>query len=62
MQARIENEPARRHLADGPLVLYDITSVCFEGTKCELAKFGHKRDGKTGTSRGYASSSWGTGG
>ena len=54
MQERIENELAQRHLADGSLVLYDITSVYFEGTKCELAKFGHNRDGKNGTSRGYA--------
>jgi len=51
MQERIENELAYRHLADGSLVLYDITSVYFEGTHCELAKFGHNRDGKTGTTQ-----------
>jgi transposase len=51
MQERIENELAHRHLADGSLVLYDITSVYFEGTKCELAKYGHNRDGKTGTTQ-----------
>jgi transposase len=55
MQNRIEKELATRHLVDGSLVLYDITSVYFEGTHCELAKYGHNRDGKTGTSRGYAS-------
>jgi transposase len=49
MQERIEKELAARHLADGSLVLYDITSVYFEGKKCELAKYGHNRDGKTGT-------------
>jgi hypothetical protein len=31
------------------LVLYDITSVYFEGMKCELANYGHNRDGKEGT-------------
>ena len=51
MQERIEKELATRHLADGALVLYDITSVYFEGTKCELAKYGHNRDGKTGTTQ-----------
>lgn len=49
MQERIEKELATRHLVDGSLVLYDITSVYFEGTKCELAKYGHNRDGKIGT-------------
>jgi transposase len=51
MQERIEKELATRHLADGSLVLYDITSVYFEGTKCELAKYGHNRDGKSGTTQ-----------
>ncbi len=50
-QARIEKALAERHLADGTLVLYDITSVYFEGTHCELAKYGHNRDGKIGTTQ-----------
>src|SRR5712691_13224483 len=45
-QARVEQALARRHLTDGGLVLYDVTSTYFEGRKCPLAKFGHSRDGK----------------
>lgn len=45
-QARIENQLARRHLKDGTLVLYDLTSTWFEGRSCPLARFGHSRDGK----------------
>ena len=45
-QARIEQALARRHLRDGSLVLYDVTSTYFEGRKCPLAKFGHSREGK----------------
>jgi hypothetical protein len=45
-QGRVEQALARRHLTDGGLVLYDVTSTYFEGRKCPLAKFGHSRDGK----------------
>ena len=45
---RIERSLAKRHLADGALVLYDLTSVYLEGRKCPLAKRGHSRDGKKG--------------
>jgi len=45
-QVRIENQLARRHLQDGSLVLYDLTSTWFEGRTCPLARFGHSRDGK----------------
>jgi len=45
-QVRIENQLARRHLQDGTLVLYDLTSTWFEGRTCPLARFGHSRDGK----------------
>jgi len=45
-QARIEQALARRHLTDGGLVLYDVTSTYFEGRKCPLARLGHSRDGK----------------
>jgi transposase len=45
-QAAIEDALAARHLADGALVLYDVTSTYFEGRKCPLAKLGHSRDGK----------------
>jgi transposase len=33
-------------LADGALVLYDVTSTYFEGRHCPIAKLGHSRDGK----------------
>ena len=45
-QARVEAKLARRHLAEGALVLYDVTSTYFEGRTCPLAQFGHNRDGK----------------
>jgi len=47
-QARIERKLAARHLREGGLVLYDLTSSYFEGTTCPLAAFGHDRDGKKG--------------
>src|SRR3954466_14102208 len=47
-QRAIENKLARRHLSDGALVLYDVTSSYYEGKTCPLARFGHDRDGKTG--------------
>lgn len=47
-QEAIEKKLARRHLAAGGLVLYDLTSSYFEGITCPLATFGHNRDGKKG--------------
>jgi len=47
-QARIERALARRHLGNGALVLYDVTSTYFEGRGCPLARLGHNRDGKKG--------------
>ena len=43
-QASIENGLAERHLKDGMLVLYDVTSSYFEGHHCPLAQYGHSRD------------------
>jgi hypothetical protein len=43
-QPRIENGLARRHLEDGMLVLYDVSSSYLEGRKCALARFGYSRD------------------
>jgi len=43
-QARIETGLARRHLQDGVLVLYDVSSSYFEGRCCPLAHYGHSRD------------------
>ena len=47
-QDAIERRLAKRHLEDGALVLYDLTSVWYEGRRCPLAKRGHSRDGKRG--------------
>ena len=47
-QGRIEDALAKRHLRDGTLVLYDVTSSYFEGKTCPLARRGHSRDGKKG--------------
>ncbi len=47
-QDRIERQLAEKHLEDGALVLCDVTSVYFEGSKCPLAKLGYSRDGKRG--------------
>ena len=44
-QERIEKALARRHLNDGTLVLYYVTSTYFEGRTCPLARFGYNRDG-----------------
>jgi Transposase DDE domain len=48
-QQRIEDRLARRHLKDGELVLYDVSSSYFEGRSCELAKLGYSRDQKRGS-------------
>ena len=48
-QGAIEQRLAKRHLKSGGLVLFDLTSSTFEGTKCPLAKLGYSRDGKPGT-------------
>src|SRR6516165_9339141 len=47
-QPQIEAALARRHLKDGTLVLYDVSSSYFEGHCCPLAQFGFNRDGKRG--------------
>lgn len=43
-QERIERALARRHLHDGTLVLYDVSSSYLEGRCCELARQGYSRD------------------
>lgn len=47
-QHKIEKALADKHLEDGALVLYDLTSTYFEGRTCPLAKHGYSRDGKPG--------------
>jgi transposase len=48
-QVAIETALARRHLHDGSLVLYDVSSSYLEGRCCPLAKRGYSRDGKKGS-------------
>ena len=43
-QTRIEAALAKRHLADGTLVLYDVSSSYMEGRCCALATRGYSRD------------------
>ena len=45
-QETIEKKLAARHLAEGGLALYDLSSSYFEGKTCPLAAIGHNRDGK----------------
>lgn len=47
-QPAIEAALAKKHLTEGGLVLYDLTSTYFEGRHCKLAKLGHSRDGQSG--------------
>ena len=48
-QPAIEATLARRHLTNGTLVLYDVSSSYMEGRCCPLARRGYSRDGKKGT-------------
>jgi transposase len=45
-QSGIERKLAARHLSEGSLALYDLSSSYFEGTHCPLGRIGHNRDGK----------------
>jgi hypothetical protein len=47
-QPAIEKALAKRHLKNGTLVLYDVSSSYFEGRSCQLARLGYSRDGKRG--------------
>jgi len=47
-QPGIEKKLAKRHLTEGSLVLYDVSSSYYEGHSCPLIAFGHNRDGKEG--------------
>ncbi len=47
-QPGIENALAKRHLWEGSLILYDVSSTYFEGRHCPLARFGHSRDERGG--------------
>lgn len=45
-QPSIEKSLAKRHLQQGDLVLYDVTSTWLEGRSCPLGKLGYSRDRK----------------
>lgn len=47
-QDQIERQLARRHLHAGGIAMFDLSSSWMEGSHCELACFGHSRDGKRG--------------
>jgi Transposase DDE domain len=48
-QPCIETALAKRHLQNGTLVLYDVSSSYLEGRCCPLAQRGYSRDGKKGS-------------
>ena len=45
-QDALQKRLAARHLSQGGLVLYDLSSSYFEGRCCPLAKLGYSRDGR----------------
>ena len=47
-QDDIEKQLARRHLREGGIAMFDLSSSWVEGTHCELAARGYSRDGKRG--------------
>jgi Transposase DDE domain len=47
-QRQIERQLAARHLRPGGIAMFDLSSSWVEGNCCELAAFGHSRDGKHG--------------
>jgi hypothetical protein len=47
-QPAIEAKLAAKHLREGTLLLYDVSSTYLEGRHCPLAAHGYSRDGKPG--------------
>jgi hypothetical protein len=47
-QDDIEKQLAARHLAEGGITMFDLSSSWVEGSHCELAAYGYSRDGKRG--------------
>lgn len=47
-QTRIENKLAKKHLEEGTLVLYDVSSSYYTGRQSDLIRMGYSRDGKPG--------------
>ena len=48
-QDRIQRKLAGRHLKEGGMLLYDLSSSWYEGETCVLARRGYSRDGRKGT-------------
>ncbi len=47
-QDDIEKQLAARHLHQGGIAMFDLSSSWVEGSHCELAAYGYSRDGKRG--------------
>jgi hypothetical protein len=47
-QDGIERQLAARHLREDGIAMFGLSSSWVEGSRCELAAFGHSRDGKRG--------------
>jgi hypothetical protein len=47
-QRGIEKQLAARHLAEGGIAMFDLSSSWVEGNCCELAAYGYSRDGRRG--------------
>ncbi len=47
-QRGIEKQLAARHLAEGGIAMFDLSSSWVEGSCCELAAYGYSRDGRRG--------------
>jgi len=47
-QDGIEKKLAARHLREGGIAMFDLSSSWVEGSRCELAAYGYSRDGKRG--------------
>jgi len=52
-QVRIENKLSKKHLGEGTLVLYDVSSSYYTGRQSELIKMGYSRDGKPGEPQSF---------
>ena len=50
-QDDIEKQLAARHLRQGGIAMFDLSSSWVEGSRCELAAYGYSRDGKRGTAQ-----------
>jgi hypothetical protein len=47
-QDDVEKQLAARHLREGGIAMFDLSSSWVEGARCELAAYGYSRDGRRG--------------